>query len=337
LDISEESIKFTQLKLTRRGIRLERFGECEVPPGVIESGKIKDLKKMEEILTSLRKKEKIKSVRVSLPEEQVYLFKVKLEKDGLEDVREGIELSLEEHIPISAQEAVFDYEILSENEKSLNIQVAVIPKNIIESYLSVFKNSGINVLFFELEAQAIVRAVVERGDLETYMIVDFGRMRTGISIVSQGVLMVTSTADVGGSTLSNIVQGDLKISFEEAEKLKQKYGLNSSTDNKEIFSAILKGVSILRDEISKRFLFWHTNKEENEKEHLPIKKIILCGGDSNLKGSSEYLSANMKIKVETANIWVNIGNMEKYVPEMSSEQSLSYATAMGLALGNFEK
>jgi len=337
LDISEESIKFTELKITRHGIRLGRYGEREVPTGVIESGKIKNLKKMEEILTSLRKEEKIKSVRVSLPEEQVYLFKVKLEKEGLEDVREGIELSLEEHIPISAQEAVFDYEILNEDEKSLDIQVAVIPKDIIENYLSVFKNSGITVLFFELEAQALVRAVIKDGDLETYMIVDFGKMRTGISIISQGVLLLTSTTDIGGSTLSKILQDDLKISFEEAEKTKQKYGLGNDFDKKEIFSSVLKGVSLLRDEISKRFLFWHTNKEEGGKEHPPIKKIIICGGDSNLIGFSEYLSSSIKTKVEIANIWINISDTGKYIPEMSSEQSLSYATAVGLALGNFEK
>ena len=43
----------------------------------------KNLKKIEEILISLKKDEKIKSVRVSLPEEQVYLFKLKLEKEGI--------------------------------------------------------------------------------------------------------------------------------------------------------------------------------------------------------------------------------------------------------------
>ena len=89
LDISDESIKFIELVRTKDGIRVNRFGERKIPPGIIESGKIKDPKQMEEILVSLRKEEGLKSVRVSLPEEQVYLFNLKLEKAGLENVREG--------------------------------------------------------------------------------------------------------------------------------------------------------------------------------------------------------------------------------------------------------
>jgi type IV pilus assembly protein PilM len=337
LDISEESVKFVELIVKKDDIRLGRYGERAIPPSVVEAGKIKNLKKMEEVLISLRKEEKIKSVRVSLPEEQVYLFRVNLEKEGLEDVREGIEFSLEEHIPIPTQDVIFDYEVLSEDSKNLYVQVAAIPKNVIEGYLSVFDNSGMSVTFFELEAQAIIRSVIKKDDLETYMIVDFGKKRTGISIVSCGVLMLTSTIDVGGVILSNAIQKSFKISFEEAEKMKQKYGLGHDSLNKEMFSVLLNGVSVLRDEISRHFLFWHTNKEEGGKDHPSIKKIILCGGDSNLLGFSDYLSVSMKTKVETANVWINISNTEKYIPEMNFEQSLSYATAIGLALGDFEK
>lgn len=337
LDISEESIKFIELNVTKNGLRLGRHGEKEVPYGVIESGKIKNLKKIEEILISLKKDEKIKSVRVSLPEEQVYLFKLKLEKEGLENIREGIEFSLEEHVPIPVQDVVFDYDIVGEDSKNLFLEVAAIPKNIIDSYLLVFENSGISIQAFELEAQSLFRAVVKRGDLETYLLVDFGKKRTGVSIVSGGVLVFTSTVDIGGDVLTSVIQKSFKISFEEAEKMKQKYGLSHDSENKEVFSALLNGVSVLRDEIFKHFLFWQNNKSEEGKEHPLIKKIILCGGDSNLLGFSEYLSVSLKIKVEKANVWVNIINTEEYIPEINREQSLSYATAIGLALGDFEK
>ena len=43
----------------------------------------------------------------------------------------------------------------------------------------------------------------------------------------------------------------------------------------------------------------------------------------------------MKIKVENANVWVNILNTEDSIPEISFEQSLGYATVLGLALGGF--
>ena len=279
--------------------------------------------------------EKIKRVRVSLPEEQMYLFEIRLEKAELENIRESIELSIEEYIPLSAQDVVFDYEILKEDEKGFNIQVSAIAKNIMDDYLSVFKDSGIRVESFELEAQAVFRAVIKKNDMETYMIVDFGEKRTGIFIVSRGVVVFTSTLDVGGSFLTNTIEKSFKISFEEAEKIKRKNGLQRNTSNKELFSVVLNSVSILRDEIMKHFIYWHTHKEGSA-DHPPIKKIILCGGDSNLIGLLEYLSVSTKNTVEMANVWSNIINTEKYIPEIKLEESLTYAAAIGLALGDFE-
>jgi len=336
LDISDESLKFVELINKKDGIRVGRHGERNIPPGVIELGKIKDSKRMEEILLSLKKEKGLKSVRVSLLEEQVYLFKLRLEKLGLVNIRESIELALEEHIPVSAPEAIFDYELLGENAQSLELQVATIPKNVIESYLTIFKHSQISVQSFELEAQAISRAVLKKGDMETYMIVDFGEKRTGIFIVSRGVVMFTSTLDVGGVMLNDMIAKNFKISFEEAEKMKRKYGLQRNTENKEIFSVLLNSVSILRDELVKHFLYWHTHKDEEGKNNPPIKKIILCGGDSNLIGLSDYLSVSMKNRVEMANVWVNIVDTENHVPDINFKQALSFAAALGLALGNFD-
>src|SRR3989344_19894 len=165
LDISDESIKFVELLDTRIGMKMGKHGERVIPPGIIESGKIKDPKGMEEILVKLRKEVGIKSVRVSLPEEQIYLFKLKLDKVGMKHIRESIELVLEEHVPITAEDAIFDYEILSEDVEHLELEVATIPKGVIENYLMIFKNSNIEVQSCELEAQAISRAVLQRGDM----------------------------------------------------------------------------------------------------------------------------------------------------------------------------
>ncbi len=336
LDISDESLKFVELIPIRYGIRMGRYGERKIPTGIIESGKIKDPKKMEQVLLSLKKEEGIRFVRVSLPEEQVYLFRLRLEKEGLVNVREGIELSLEEHIPIPAEDAIFDYEILNEDEQSLELEVGAIPKNVIENYLSVFRNSLLSVQSFELEAQAISRAVIKRGDLETYMIVDFGQTRTGIFVISRGVTVFASTLEFGGAMLTNMIKKNFNVTFEEAEKMKRKFGLERNLENREIFSVLLNSVSILRDEIDKHFLYWHTHKDEEGKDHPPIKKIILCGGDANLIGLSDYLSVSIKNKVEMANVWTNIVDTEKHIPEISFNHSLTYAAALGLALGDFD-
>lgn len=336
LDISDESLKYMQLISKDGELKVGKYGERKIPPGIIESGKIVDAKKLEEILTLLRKEEGVKSVRVSILENQIYLFKLKLEKNGLKSIREAIELSLEEHIPIPAPEAIFDYDFISEDDKSVELQVAAIPVDVIDEYLSVFQNCDILVNSFELEAQAIARAIVKKGDLDTYMIVDFGENRTGIFIVSQGIVMFTSTLDIGGVTLNNMIQKNFQVTFEEANKMKKQYGLQRNAVNKELFSVLLNSVSILRDEIVKHFIYWNTHKDEDDKNNPLIKKIILCGGDSNLIGLSDYFSVSVKTEVEMANVWCNIVNTEEKIPEIVFKQALSFAAAIGLALGDFE-
>ncbi len=335
LDISDESLKYVELLDTVNGIRMGRYGERIIPAGIIESGKIKDPKRMEEILATLRKEVGITSVRVSLPEEQVYLFQLKLAKVGLNNIKEGIELALEDHVPIRAEDAIFDYETVEENEQNLEVQVSTIPESVLENYLSIFGHSNIKVQSCELEAQAISRAVIKDGDLGTYMLVDFGKKRTGIFIVSKGLVMFTFTLDLGGAMLTEMIQKTTKLSFEEADKMKQEYGLQRNLENKEIFSVLLNSISVLRDEIVKHFIFWQTHKDEEGKSNPPIEKIIFCGGDSNLVGLADYISVSMKTPVEMANVWVNISNEKDYVPEMSFRQTLAFATAIGLALGDF--
>ena len=336
LDISDESVKFAELTLTSSGLLLGRHGEKKIPEGIIEAGKIVNTQKFEELLASLRQGEGLRSVRVSLPEEQIYLFKLRLEKKGLKSIREGIELSLEEHIPVPAPDAIFDYEIIHQGERDMELQVVAIPKNVIENYLAVFKNAGLSVQSFELEAQSIARAIIPRGDMGTYMIVDFGEKRTGIFIISGGITMFTSTLEVGGVMLNNMIMKNFKVSREEAENMKKTYGLERNAENKEIFSVLLNSVSILRDELVKHFMYWHTHADEEGRANPIIRKIILCGGDSNLIGLSEYLAISMKTTVEMANVWVNIMDTKNNIPEINRKHALSFAAALGLALADFE-
>jgi type IV pilus assembly protein PilM len=334
LDISDKSIKYGELLPTSMGLRLGRYGQEAIPPGVIVSGKIENEKELIRILKALSAREHLHFVRVSLPEEQMYLFTLSLPKESMQNLRETILLQLEEHIPLPANETVFDYDVVSDSGDSIFVEVLAISTPIIESYISIFKNAGLVPLSFELEAQAIARAVIAKGDPSSAMIVDFGEARTGVSIASNGRVFFTTTLDIGGINLTNTIAKNFSISFEEAEKMKRKYGLNTTLNTNDIFPIILSGISVLRDELDKQYVYWKTHDVDGKKNEA-IQKIILCGGDTNLAGLANYLETSMGIKVENANSWVNITDMKMYVPEMSFEESFGYATVLGLCLGDF--
>ena len=334
IDISDQSIKYGELLATPLGLRLGRFGKEKIPAGVVVSGKIENEESLVGILKDLKKKENLKFVRVSLPEEQMYLFTLSLPKANDKDLRDMILLQIEEHIPLKAMDTIFEYDTISTSPTNILVEVSAIASSTAEGYLSAFDKAGLSVLSFELEAQAIARAVIPTDDKEPTMIVDFGDTRTGVSIVHDGKVFFTTTLDMGGINLTNMIAKNFSLSFDKAEEMKRSYGLDGISNIEDIFPVILNGISVLRDELNKQYQYWK-NHDNYGISHDEITKIILCGGDSNLTGLSDYLEASMKIKVEHANAWVNISDMKTSVPSMSFQESLGYATVLGLALGGF--
>ncbi|MFA6251301.1 MAG: pilus assembly protein PilM [Candidatus Paceibacterota bacterium] len=334
IDISDRSIKYGELVMTTSGLRLGKYGKAQIPEGTVVSGKIEKENELVGVLKQIKEKEKIHFIRVSLSEEQMYLFTLSVPASSNENLRDMILLQIEEYVPLKAPDVVFDFDIIKEDDKNTLIEVVAIANTTLESYLSVFEKAGLVPLSFEIDAQATARAIIPNGDDSPIMIVDFGDFRTGISVSSGGRIFLTTTLSLGGIDLTNMIAKNFSLSFPEAEKMKQEYGLNKVSKAGDIFPAILNGISVLKDEINKQYQYWETHYSNN-KGHEPIKRIILCGGDANLAGLSEYLELSMKMKIENANVWVNILNTENSVPEMSFEESLGYATVFGLALGGF--
>jgi len=334
IDISDHSIKYGELIMTSSGLRLGKYGIEKIPEGIVVSGKIEKEDELVRVLKIIKEKEKLRFIRVSLSEEQMYLFTLSVPRVNNENLRDMILLQIEEYIPLKAPDAVFDFDIIKEDDKTILVEVVAIASSTLLSYLSVFDRAGLSPLSCEIDAQATARAVIPSGDASPIMIVDFGDSRTGISVSSRGRVFLTTTLSLGGIDLTNMIAKNFSLSFPEAEEMKHEYGLNKVSKAGDIFPAILNGISVLKDEINKQYQYWETHYSNN-KEHEQINRIILCGGDANLAGLSDYLELSMKIKIENANVWVNILNTENSIPEISFEESLGYATVLGLSLGSY--
>ncbi len=332
LDISDTTMRFVELVEKRNGFVIGRFGERQIPRGIIESGEVKKPTELRAIFTDIKKSYNLEFVSVSLPEEKAYLFELRLPKMKYSEVRGAIELSLEEHVPIKAGEAIFDYDITKETDSSFDVSVSVLPRALVDGYLEAFSGSGITPVAFEVEAHAIMRAVIPELDKGTFMIVDFGKTRTGIAIISEGVVRFTSTVPVGGGALTDAIVKNLKVSYEEAEKIKRENGISGSNENEDISLALVSTISIMRDEVNKYQSYWEMHADDYGVKRPSIQKIYLCGGDSNLTGFVEYIASGLSIPVELANAMINVNTLDEYIPEISFNDSLRYATAIGLAL-----
>jgi type IV pilus assembly protein PilM len=335
IDISDDYIRVIKLKNLKDEILLNKFAQKELAEGIVVNGKVKDAKRLIQIMSNLKKELKLNFVKVSLSDKHTYLFKIKIPKvENMtdKDIYGSLEFKLEENVPIKLENAIFNYDVIDEDKQSIELIVSVFPKQIMDRFTFVLNKSGLTPLAFEFEAQATALSVIRQGTKGIFMIIDFKSNSTNISIVNDQKVHFTSTIDIGGNDLSNAIEKELKISPEEAKKIKTEEGLMGNK-KKESFKIMLKIISSLKDEINRYYIYWHTYQHKHiDEAQNEVDKIILCGEESKIKGLAEYLETNLNIKTELANVWVNTSVIKGRVPKISRSESLGYATAIGLSL-----
>jgi type IV pilus assembly protein PilM len=205
LDISEDAIRAVDLGQNSKGFFVRSFGVEPLAKGVIESGQIKDEKALIQGIKNLKDRLKLSVVRASLPEERMYLFKLEVPTTDENEIRQLIEFKLEENVPLSPSEALFFFDLIPNitKVKQRFVSVSVAPQELVNGYLNAIKSAGLSVISFDIQPKAIARSIVQIGSLDTEMIVHIMNRKTGVYIVTGGVLCFTSTISWGSENIDN--------------------------------------------------------------------------------------------------------------------------------------
>lgn len=337
VDISESSIKYIGFKNNPLGLSaltLTDWGEVELKADTVSRGEVKDVASLAAALGEVKRRSGVNHFRLSLPEERVYLFEVELDPDiDFRDIRGLLEFRLEENVPLSPRDAYFDHRLYREGQDGPVIaSVAACPKTVVDAYYEACQKAGVVPISFEVESQAIARAVLGRGDKGTKLLVDFGRTRTGLGIVHQGILSYTSTVDIGGNELSAGLRRQLGDKEEsELSRIKNEQGLVKGTSKPAPNEALLPTVSVIKDDIQRHMQYWN----DKHASARPIEEIIICGGSANLRGLPEYFRETLNIEAVVADVWQNAFDATLTAPPIDRRHSYGYATAVGLSLASF--
>ena len=343
LDISDMSLKIAFLKRHKKELILESFGRKELAPGIVKEGKIQ---KKEELAKAIKqavkevngRKLKTKYVICSLPEQHAFVRVIQLPKMKLAEAKEAVKWEAEANIPMSIEEVYLDWQAIKPIVKSpdhLDVLINAAPKNLVDDYVDVLRGAGLTPMALEIESMTAARNLIKQGvSSKPVLIVDLGFTRTSFIIFFGHVIRFTTSAPVSNQQMINDIAKSLNVKYEEAKKLKFKIGLAKTKKGGKVFNALLPSLNELIQAIQKYIVFY--------KEHAvtrkygltgDISKIILCGGGANLNGLPKFLSLRLKMPVVCGNPWINILKPPvKEIPELSYKESLSYITALGLAL-----
>ena len=238
----------------------------------------------------------------------------------------------ENHIPFSVEEASISFQVIGssgEKREHLDILLVAFPASLVRAYTDVLKESGFIPVLLEPESLAIARALVPPPGNESFLLIDFGATQTSFIIFSRNSVRFTSSISFSGSAVTNAIMEATKSSFEEADKIK----LRASKDPA-VLDAIERSLKELTGTIKKQLEFYQSHAfHEHGGEKLAVERILLAGGGVLLPGLDRYLANDLRIDVDLGNPWAGAGSKRVENSLISYQESLSYTTAIGLALG----
>jgi type IV pilus assembly protein PilM len=330
VEILSTGISYMLTKNTEQGVLPDIYGVIPLPSDAVLNGEIVKKDLVVKALVDLKKKVKVNFVRLSIPEEKTYIFKTSLPILEPKEIHDILDFKIEENVPLSSKEAVFDYDIVpnSKTKNGMEVVVSVAPLKIIEELQSVFELAGLAPIFFSPESNNVAKAVIRDSNQQVIVIANIREANIVLSLVIYGIVCQTSSINFGGSTFTDLLARYFKISPEEALKIKKEKLYSENLDNVEIFSYFINTISAIKDEIYK-FISYCNQREDVTGQ---VDKVILCGRDSLIVGFDKYLSLNLNMKVDVANVWANSFDINTHTPEISLVDSEDLAVINGLSL-----
>lgn len=338
VDISDASVKWLAFDPGHAAARILSYGEELIDPDIVSHGTIVDEHAFTAVLSALKRKlGGITRVHAAFPEDVAYVFSLSVPKGSTRDqALRMIEFEFEGRVPIPASAAVYDFDIIDDSgpEETMEIGVTVFPRDLAESYARCFSEAGLTLCSLEVDAGSIGRAISTGEHTEPVtLVVDFGRTRTGFAILKRGIPIFTSAVEIGGDTITQTLQKELKLSGPAIEDFKNEQGLLAQGGPKSAgVEAIAGTASALSAEILRHYNYWDTRRNEHGERVSPVGKIVLVGGSANLRGLCDYVAGRVQAPVVFGDVWQHAFSFDDYLPPIDRRQSLAYATAAGLAL-----
>lgn len=348
INFSDHSIKLVQLSRRRQGFKkfhyhLQHASELELTAGLIADGEIQ---KPEEVIQALKrhlekKRDNLISspwVVSSLPETKTYIQLIKIKNNNHAEITTAdILKAAPSYLPYDINDVYFDWQpVLNTDTPSSDettILLGAVPKKLADPYIYLLNIMGFTPLALEVEAVAITRSIINRQKNlanQARGILDLGATRSSFVIFDHGCVQFSLSLPISGTAITEKIKAALNLEFAEAENLKKDCGLDSKKCKGKLKEVLEESLNELTDRISQTIQFYKLHFPSQN----PLTGIRLTGGGANLPALENFLSTKLKLKVRKANPWVNLFPLNK--SPLGQERSLSFATAIGLAMRALE-
>lgn len=362
LDISDLSLKLVQLYKRGDKIKIQAINKLNLHEGIIKDGEVLDKEKLIDKINELISRPAYGKVNTNdviacLPETKTFIKLIKIPKtpNPLPEIIEG---EMEKHIPMAINDIYYDWQIIENSADAQDVLIGVAPKNIVDQYINLFDEAKLFTNALEIEPVSLCRSLLssENPKIHTagnYGIIDIGAQRTSLTIYSKNTILFTLSMPISGEKITRSIAEILKIEISQAEKAKIICGLDENKAQGIIKNILIDMVDKLTRKINEAVDYY----ENHFPDRGPLNQILLCGGGANIKNLAEIINKSISIEVKRGDALVNLkenpenfskiltethkitsdlvkdnGKNDKKTISVAQDTSLTFATAIGLAL-----
>ncbi len=332
LDIGTTAIRLVQLRGSGRLKALDRYAYAPVDSKIAMSDSSTDQQKMIEIVRELLAQAKVttRNVAVGIPSQRVFTTLIDIDRLSPGELAKSIRYQADGLIPTAVSESKLDWAVLGDSpvdKNKVEVLLSSVTNKFIESRLDLLESIGLNVIAFEPDNLALIRAIMPSEATAPEMVVDIGNKSTDIVVSMNGAPRLTRSIPTGSEAIIKAATQNLNIDDNQAQQFVFKFGLSKDKLEGQVYNAIIGTVDILMTEIDKSIKFFQTRYPA-----VMVDRIVVTGGASALPEFPLYIANKFAINVEIGNAWRNVS----FAAERQNEL-LAVSNHFGVAAGLAER
>lgn len=335
VDIGAHSIKVCELSGNPGKFKVERFGAFTLSEAALIEDEVQKPSEIVEGIIEAFKRAGIKSKLVcfGMFGPNTMTKRLPVPEGSKEEIEDHIMWEVEQYITFGADDSQIDFSILGENEGGGRDALVAAAKNeVVESYVELFKEAKLQVKIVDLNVIALSNVfeevyadALEEHDQGT-LLMDFGAQSTKIVVYKRGGPIFTKEIPVGGGLITEEIQRQMGVSYEEAEDLKTTVDEKGNLPE-EILAIINAQLDQQVADIRKNVNFYVTQGSAEK-----VNNCFITGGSSLLPGLIDKLSASTGIPVEKVDIFSKVKIDEKKIGQSLDQVAAVIPVVIGLAM-----
>jgi type IV pilus assembly protein PilM len=309
LDIGAHSIKVCELSGLPGKLKIDKFAILPLSEAALIEDEVQKPSEITDCILEAFDMAgiKSKSICLGLFGPNTMTKRLSAPEGTKEEIEDHVMWEAEQYITFGADESKIDFFVLGDNEgDGVDALVAAARTDTIEAFSELIKAARMQVKVVDLNVIALSNLfeVVAGDKLEEYsqgtLLIDFGAQTTKIIVYKRGGPIFTKEIPIGGGLITEEIQRQMGVSYEEAEDLKTTTDANGNLPE-EILAIINTQVDLQVAEVKKNINFYITQGSAEK-----VNYCFATGGGSLSPGLLEKLSVVAGIAVDRLEVFPTV-------------------------------